>query len=209
MTAEQASELYRALVEDLLERLDGLRKVALYLFFTPEEAEPTLREWLGGERELRPQRGGDLGARMDAAFRSAFQQGHELVVLAGSDVPDLDPETIDRAFQALDGRDVVVGPATDGGYYLIGLHGPQTELFLGIDWGTERVLRQTIQMSSTLGLSIEQLQPLEDMDTHADAYRLWRDLRSQASRRASSPRTEAILQRIFDRSESPQRGLGS
>jgi len=196
-SAEAARDLYRAMVEDLLERLDGIPEVEQLQFYEPPSAERAVREWLGEGRSLQPQRGRDLGDRMDAASRAAFARGYRKVVLAGSDVPDLDRDTIESAFAALERNDVVVGPALDGGYYLIGLRGPRTALFREVEWGSDGVLRQTVGKAEALGLSIECLQPLAVVDTPEDARRLWSDLRSEASRPVPNPRTEAVLQRAF------------
>jgi glycosyltransferase A (GT-A) superfamily protein (DUF2064 family) len=109
---------------------------------------------------------------------------------------------------ALERHPAVIGPALDGGYYLIGLNRPQPDLFVGIDWSTKHVLPETLRRISRLGLTVEQLQPLEDIDTYDAARRLWKDLRERAPHRASNPRTTAILQRIFGVSASQQQGSG-
>jgi rSAM/selenodomain-associated transferase 1 len=121
--------------------------------------------------EVRIQRGEDLGARLVAAFDELLRVSDRAVVM-GSDCPDLDPETIRMAFAALDDHALVLGPARDGGYYLIGLKAPAPALFEGIAWGTERVLAETLERARRLGLATRSLEVLADLDTPDDLVRL-------------------------------------
>jgi rSAM/selenodomain-associated transferase 1 len=86
---------------------------------------------------------GDLGARLRSAFETAFRKGAERALAIGSDAPDISPEILSQAVDSLQNHDVVIGPAADGGYYLIGMTRSRPELFASIDWGTERVYAQT------------------------------------------------------------------
>jgi uncharacterized protein len=113
---------------------------------------------------------GDLGARMLAAFRP----GPTLVI--GSDCPAFTPEHLRAATDALDHADVVLIPAEDGGYVLIGAHAPQPELFRGISWGTPTVLAETHERIAALNLKAVELSPLWDVDTESDLARLEREL---------------------------------
>jgi rSAM/selenodomain-associated transferase 1 len=117
------------------------------------------------ELAVRPQVGTDLGQRMAASFAQAFAQGADAVVLTGSDVPDLDAHLVQAAFDALETAPVAVGPATDGGYYLIGLRAPGAPLFDGIEWGTDRVLAQTEALIQARGVSAIYLPEQFDVDT--------------------------------------------
>lgn len=91
-------------------------------------------------------------------------------VLIGSDCPEITVEIILQAFQALENYDAVIGPSTDGGYYLIGLCHPRAELFQGIDWGTEVVFHQTIKKMQALQLSCHILPALRDIDVPEDLH---------------------------------------
>ncbi|GAF72568.1 unnamed protein product, partial [marine sediment metagenome] len=104
----------------------------------------------GADMPCRPQADGDLGQRMAEAFRTALQSGGRQVVLVGSDCPQLTVELVRTAFQRLRDHDVVLGPATDGGYYLIGLRREAPELFAEMPWGTGNVLRKTLQRAARL-----------------------------------------------------------
>lgn len=112
----------------------------------------------------REQQGTDLGRRMQLAIEEAFVEGSRQVIVIGTDCPDLSPEILDDAWRQLDHNDVVLGPATDGGYYLIGVNQPDVRLFFGIDWGTESVFRQTLERCREMRVSVGLLAPLTDID---------------------------------------------
>lgn len=131
-----------------------------------------MRAWLGDGIALRAQGEGDLGARMDRAFEDAFRGGARTAVIMGTDCPELTAPVLGRAFAQLERADLVLGPARDGGYYLIGLTGRVPELFAGLPWGTERVRARTLEIADRLGLSTRQLEELADVDRPADLERL-------------------------------------
>lgn len=113
------------------------------------------------------QHGEDLGQRMHLAFNHLLEN-HQSVVLIGCDLPDLNSELIDRAFQMLQSNDLVLGPSCDGGYYLIGIKKNHPELFQQISWSTEKVLTQTIKRARQLSLKFHLLEELRDIDTLDD-----------------------------------------
>jgi rSAM/selenodomain-associated transferase 1 len=127
-----------------------------------------MQDWLGSRWSYQPQATGDLGDRMRQAFQSAFEWGSTRVVTIGIDCPQLDAATLAQAFQALQEHDLVLGPATDGGYYLIGLRSLIPELFSGIDWGTDQVFRQTMTIAQAKELAIATLTPFTDVDRPED-----------------------------------------
>ncbi|MFT5667075.1 MAG: rSAM/selenodomain-associated transferase 1 [Vicingaceae bacterium] len=110
---------------------------------------------------------GDLGDRITAAFREIFKEEGKVVII-GSDCYDLDAKTIEEAFEKLADSDVVIGPANDGGYYLLGTNSFQPELFQNITWSTELVLDETIQQAKFKNLSVSLLKELIDLDTLED-----------------------------------------
>lgn len=112
--------------------------------------------------------GKDLGARMKNAFSTNFDSGMEKVVLIGTDCPSIEGSHILQAFDALDQSDLVIGPALDGGYYLIGLKQRADFLFEGISWSTDLVLSQTLAFAAEQGLQTHLLPVLEDIDTLED-----------------------------------------
>lgn len=169
---ERAAELYRRIGRSVVDRVRGgpWRTVVVH---TPPDAGHAVREWLGGDVELRPQAGGDLGQRMASAFRWAFDEaGARRVCIVGTDAPAVDRATVETAFTALDDADVVIGPAADGGYYLLALDRPRDALFRDVPWSTDRVLRRTLRTASEHGLRSRLLDEAVDLDTADDLDRL-------------------------------------
>lgn len=126
-------------------------------------------EWLAKDFTKKQQPEGDLGERMAAAFREAFEAGAERVVIIGSDCPEVTGQLIDESFDRLkSGVNVVLGPTFDGGYYLLGMDRFYPSLFENINWSTETVLAETCIKAESSGLSVSQLLMLNDIDTEAD-----------------------------------------
>jgi rSAM/selenodomain-associated transferase 1 len=124
--------------------------------------------WLGQGRLYTPQGAGDIGMRMGLAFDLAFRSGVTQAVLTGSDCPGIRPDILKNAFISLNDNDLVFGPATDGGYYLVGLKSMVWEIFDGINWGTDSVLTQTLDVVKQLGLKYSLLEMLNDIDRCED-----------------------------------------
>ncbi len=165
-----AAELHRHLAQGVLAwglKLALLRPLGIEVRHdggNPEE----MRAWLGPGPFLRPQGPGDLGQRMERALGEALQEGASRVILVGTDLPGLTDQHLNRALEALNERDLVLGPATDGGYYLVGLTRPAPEIFSGISWGGPRVLAQTLAAAQTAGLEPALIPGLSDLDRPED-----------------------------------------
>ena len=169
MTAQQAAAIHVGLLEFTLEVAHASAAADIELWCTPTNRHPAL---LDLERRFSPtlhtQSGADLGARMCAAMEQALATRRH-VVLIGSDCTDLSPADIDLALQQLTaGRDVVLGPALDGGYYLIGLSSLHRRLFDDMEWGTAHVLQETRARVKQLGLSLYELPARRDLDRPED-----------------------------------------
>ncbi|MEB3173195.1 MAG: TIGR04282 family arsenosugar biosynthesis glycosyltransferase [Cyanobacteriota bacterium] len=119
------------------------------------------------------QGGGGLGLRLQRMCVRAFRAGFEQVVLVGSDLPELASADLLQAFAALQHKPLVLGPAADGGYWLVGLSQLQPRLFAGIDWGSDQVLRQTLAVAEALSLPAALLALRHDLDRPTDLRR-WR-----------------------------------
>jgi rSAM/selenodomain-associated transferase 1 len=163
---EAACVAYKKLVEELVERLASIPTVELR--FTPDDAVTEIRQWGRDNWHLRPQGEGDLGQRLERAFADAFANGAEYVAAVGSDCPAITPDDIQSAWTVLEANDVVLGPAKDGGYWLIGLREPRPALFQTIDWSTDQVLKQTMRRAQARNLKVELLRELSDVDTESD-----------------------------------------
>ncbi len=159
----RAALVYRALGTHVIKGLKG-GTYRMIVAYAPAEAWQPVREWLGTGVELVPQVEGDLGERMAAAVRHGVAAGGR-VCLIGSDAPDVDRAVAHEAFGALDDVDLVLGPARDGGYYLIAMNEAYTQLFAGIEWSTDSVLDDTLRIAHEMGLSVHLLAELADVDT--------------------------------------------
>lgn len=132
--------------------------------------------WFGDRRiTYAPQEAGDLGRRMFRAMKAAFDQGARRVVLVGTDIPGITAGIIESAFEGLAQKDLVLGPSTDGGYWLVGMSRP-VNLFDGISWSKPDVLQRTLMLANQNGLKSFLLEPLTDLDTPEDLARMpeWR-----------------------------------
>jgi hypothetical protein len=143
----------------------------LFVSFAPREARDAFEAWAPGAR-LISQPEGDLGLRLQCAFEMALADGARTPVLIGSDSPTLPPNLLRYAQRLLVGHDVVLGPAEDGGYYLIGMNKPQPALFREIDWSESVVLGQTLARAADAGLRVATLPYWYDIDTADDLARL-------------------------------------
>lgn len=173
-----AATLQQQMTEYVLSQakaLQGIHPISIEVRFVGGEQQ-LMQNWLGEHLQYVAQGTGDLGCRMATALAEAFQNKIESVTIIGSDCPQLQAELIYQAFQLLHhDRDLVLGPALDGGYYLIGLRRLIPELFTGIDWGTERVLQQTVDIAKTLNLEIAYLPTLADVDRPEDLH-IWQNI---------------------------------
>ena len=111
-----------------------------------------MEQWLGSHITYRSQSLGDIGSRMAKAFSQAFTKGKTRVVIVGSDCPGITETTVRAAFDLLDQFDLVLGPANDGGYYLIGLRQEESKLFEDVPWDTAEVGARTLEIADQLGL---------------------------------------------------------
>jgi len=166
---EVARDLYRNFIFDMLSIFQR-NHFPLSICVYPESALGDVEKLLGENHRYLPQSGKDLGGRMEYCFRQAFSHGFERVVAAGSDIPDLPAEIIGEAFTSLEVVDCVVGPSLDGGYYLIGFHRTRflREAFCGMQWGTDKVFRQTIEILKRHKRTTHLLPTWQDVDTIED-----------------------------------------
>lgn len=162
---ERALEVYRQLLartRSVSVDLPGAKAV-FYADFVPEEDE-----WEEAIYQKQVQEGHDLGERMERAFAWAFAAGQTSVCLIGSDCYELTVQVLQQGFAALAEHDVVLGPSTDGGYYLIGMNRLHPAFFRGKRWSTDTVLHEALQEVERLGLTTHLLPPLTDVDEEKD-----------------------------------------
>lgn len=188
---EAATELYAAMLADVLEQAASLDDLRVLVFWSQEG--DTLPYYPAYPRlQMFRQSGGTLGERMAAAFSAAFARGIHACCIIGSDAPDLPAEYIRQAFDALEHgqADVVFGPARDGGYYLLGMKRLWEPLFEDIAWSSPQVLAASCERAAELNLATTLLPVWHDIDTIDDLQRL------AASAAADALRTRAALRTI-------------
>mgnify|MGYP002622972538 CR=1 FL=1 len=173
-----AAKLADAFLKDTTQRFASIvdRQVLAY---TPAhtEAQRYFRSLAPSAGELWPQPAGDLGSRLAAFFETACSAAQFAAVI-GADTPTLPVEFIAEAFERLSSCDCVIGPSTDGGYYLLALRQATPSLFENVDWGTEHVLQQTMERASDAQLTVHHLPVWSDVDTIDDLRRLRNELAS-------------------------------
>ena len=204
LSPEQAAALYTAFLTDWCETLAKLSEVDLVIAYTPVEAQSDLQALIGNDVIYIPQMGADLGERLTSATQWAAKQGYTKILFVGSDSPTLPISYISEALTLLNSRDTVIGPSTDGGYYLIGFSAAALtttvpHVFEEIAWSTADVFQQTVgrihAAEATLGLlppwyDIDTAEDLAFLQTHIAAMRLAGDI-------VQAVRTESLLTELF------------
>ena len=190
---DAALEIYQRFVLDTIDTV-GTLAIPLRICFYPPDAGKVIRTWLGNELNCIPQHGIDLGERMEWAFEQVFQEGHDRAVLIGSDIPELSKAVMREAMTALDSNGAVLGPAADGGYYLIGFTAKTflPSLFRNITWSTNTVCDETLGKLRRSGQQVHLLPKLHDVDTKEDLDLFFKKHRNDA---VDSSRTITYLRK--------------
>ena len=201
--ARAAAEVHRSMTVHTLawaQRLKDKTQCKLEVHFAGGDGDAMARTF-GENLQFVAQSNGDLGVRMQSAFEQASRAGAKKIVVVGTDCPDLDEAYAQRAFDALDCHEVCFGPALDGGYALLGINASALEsraitdstfdaLFRGVDWGTQQVLRQSVNAVAGLPVRVRMLRAVSDVDYPEDLG-VWR--RVQAKEPASTPPLTVII----------------
>lgn len=166
-----AATVHRQMTEHTLSQVRKLRTahpISVEVHFAGNRGHQEMQDWLGSDLVYQPQGTGDLGVRMARSLSAAFDDNIDRAIIIGTDCPGLNADLMGKAFHHLLSHDLVLGPAIDGGYYLIGLRCLIPELFSGINWGTAEVLPQTVEIAKKLDVSVAYLPPLADVDRPED-----------------------------------------
>ena len=212
LTPDEAATLHGSFVLDTLERTQtAIAKLKLpidrYLACAPSTTHVFFRimEERHGVNVI-DQIGEDLGARMNQAFETIFSRGYQHAFIIGTDVPTLPLDHLKQALTLLENHDLILGPAVDGGYYLIGLKRTTPELFTGIPWSTDQVLRLTQEKAAAIGLKTALLASWRDVDTLADLQALSEACHAESKKpkndRVFSNRTAGVLETLAKRLSS-------
>lgn len=193
LSGAQAARLYEAFVGDAVASARLCGEAAVEVAYEPHPKRPDL-SWLEEAPAWFPQTQGDLGARLIAAFERAFSAGAGKVVVIGSDCPDLEPDILRQAFERLDDAPAVIGPAEDGGYYLIGLSRAMPHLFTKMEWSVGGVLRDTVDRLRLRGDGFRLLPTRRDVDGFADLKSLFNRLQTGES---TAPRSREAIRGLI------------
>ena len=199
LSAEECMSLYSSFLKDVYEKARA-SCADIYVFFTPRDRKDEFKKLLGGDAVLLPQYGEDLGQKMKNALGAVLRMGYDKVVLMGTDIPHIHTETIKNAFDSLNTRDIVIHPALDGGYYLIGMKQEHDSIWNIKRYGTNTVMYDTLQHIKAENLSISVGQMYYDIDCKEDLKQLWNDIKHGAV--CNCPETMAFLETLQHKLES-------
>ena len=165
-----AVSFFRVCAEHTFRQLLKVKETGpeLFLFCSEENEIEQVMKWAGNNFKYYSQQGSDLGIKMFNAFNTVFKKGYKKVIIIGTDSPDVSMNIIQSAISALDNFSVVIGPANDGGYYLLGFKSKLIDLFSGIEWSTNSVLDNTIEKLNNSKINYFMLEELTDIDTLDD-----------------------------------------
>jgi len=195
---EVSLKLYKAMGADLVDHLSQSQYFDLFVQYWPEGSAGGMQSWLGMNLNYVPQLGLDLGEKLKNSFSISFQQNYQKVCIIGSDLPTLTENDILEAFEKLNSSDVVLGPAMDGGYYLVALKKFYPQIFEKIDWSTEYVFKQTLLRIKQQNLSVHQMAVQRDIDTYEDVIYLWNKILENENKFDKKiPNTISALRNIF------------
>jgi hypothetical protein len=193
LTPLEAAELYEAMLRDTIGLVSSLRGIEWAIAVTPQTAVGQMGTFAPRGARILAVEGADIGECLRGATEQLFSEGFTRVVAVNSDGPTLPAEYIERSVEMLTNSDVVLGPAEDGGYYLIGMRQTQPGLFQGIAWSTVHVAAQTLERAAAAGLTVAQLPSWYDVDTPAELERLRGELVARPL--GIAPCTRAFLAR--------------
>ncbi len=169
-TGEQCADIHRCFLLDLFRVCNKLKhSIDIYLTYTPEGDLHLFKDIIPDYIKIFPQEGKDLGAKMNNAINSLLHKNYEKVILIGTDIPEIQPEYIEKAFTILDKKDLCFGPTMDGGYYLVGMKCPHEGIFCeDIHWGNKSVMEGTMEKANKKGFTVGLAHKCRDIDTKED-----------------------------------------
>ncbi|MEQ8785291.1 MAG: TIGR04282 family arsenosugar biosynthesis glycosyltransferase [Pirellulaceae bacterium] len=195
-----AADVYHAFVTTLVDRLAHTADRRT-IVFSPADRAAKFAALGQGAWRITPQSEGGLGDRLGEFFRRSLEEGARRVVVIGSDSPTLPVEYIEQAFQLLQRHEVVLGPSTDGGYYLIGARERVPPVFDGVAWSTPTVWRETIERLDSAGIGHAELPAWYDVDQFDDLRRLNDELASTNTLDAAASRLREVVRRTVSSSD--------
>ncbi len=185
LSIDDATELYRCFLKDTLALMESVPETETVISYTPAGAEHHFEGIASGNHRLLLQRGESFGDKLYHALADLLREGFRSAAIMDADSPTLPPRYLAQAFEELarPGDRVVLGPALDGGYYLIGIKQPHRQLFERITWSTEMVLAQTIERAREINLEVSLLPEWYDVDNVTEYERLMEEIKTAANER--------------------------
>ncbi|MFW9926491.1 MAG: TIGR04282 family arsenosugar biosynthesis glycosyltransferase [Candidatus Thorarchaeota archaeon] len=180
---EAAMDLYRAFIQDTLSTVQALT-IPFHIAVYPPESEKRFTQWLGPSYQFFLQQGANLGERLLNGFSMMFKKGYQQVIALASDSPDLPVGILQKAVSSLQTHKVVIGPASDGGYYSIGFSHDffLAEVFEDMPWSTESVFRETLSRINSVNQQVHVLPEWADIDTKSDLQKFFEKHKGKPSR---------------------------
>ena len=188
LSAEECAALHTAFLRDLAVLSEAV-ETDFFVSYTPGDGWEMLREIFPAARELFPQEGEELGARMHNAIVHVLELGYDACVLTGSDLPCMSAEHINSGFAALAAADLTLGPTADGGYYLVGAKTPCAAIFEKQTYGISTVFDATCAAAARAGYTVGKALPCDDVDTPDELRALWEKCRGEETHTACCLRT--------------------
>jgi len=181
---KKATNVYKRLAENTIKKIYPLhrKKVEIIIAYTPRNKKDKIKKWINYPFAFYAQKGRNLGERLSNAVKWGFQNKAKKIIIIGSDCPNLSLSTIDKTIRELSGSDIVLGPAFDGGYYLVGLNNNKSFLFKNIHWSTSKVLEKTLDKIKEAKLTYKLLLIKYDIDTIED-YKMYMEEKKSILRR--------------------------
>ena len=175
---EDAAELYKCFIQDIFSRISTLNGIDIIAAYTPKNLAERIKRIVPVNTMLIPQKGSDLGERLQNIFSQLFSIGYKKVAIIGTDSPDLPVEYIKKSFSSLNkNTSIVIGPSRDGGYYLIAMSRYSEEVFKDIPWSTNTVFKITLEKAKKAGLLPAFLPEWYDVDETGDLKTLRENMR--------------------------------
>lgn len=180
-SGKECAEIHECFLLDLFNMFNYIKDyVDVFLTYTPEDSLKIIDDIIPEYIRCFPQLGDDLGERMRNSIDKVLKMGYKEVILIGSDVPDIQPNEIEKAFYELKNNDVCLGPTFDGGYYLIGMKKLHRELFDGkLKWGKKSVFEGTIDIANSIGLQVGLAVKHMDIDTKEDLFEFIKNVQKE------------------------------
>ncbi|WP_432407764.1 TIGR04282 family arsenosugar biosynthesis glycosyltransferase [Wukongibacter sp. M2B1] len=172
LSGEECANLHKCFLLDLFNLFEYIKTdMDIYLTYTPENSFGLIEDMIPDYIECFPQKGKDLGEKMLNGFNYLLKKEYSQVALMGADIPDIQPDDIRNAFEVLEDSDIVLGPTTDGGYYLVAMKQVCPEIFEDkLKWGNKSVLEGTIDIANGFNLKVGLINKHTDIDTKNDLF---------------------------------------